>query len=401
MDVFISYSSDDAEVAEQLAHRLRGEGHSVFFDRVSLPPGEAYDRRIREAVQGCDRFVFLLSAASIAPGSYALSELAMARERWPVPAGHVLPVALGPLDYDALPPYLGALTVFRPSGDAVAEVVALLDAQGRHRRIRMVLGVTVALGGLVLAAALTLRFVPPPQKTVAVAPAPATASTPPVAGGPVVMPPIAEPIRLVGMLANSGWLIYLDIVGPARPREIFVRWDGEADFRSTGLQALRDQQTGLPLPHTNIEIEVDPKAPLAPRRLDVRYDDAAGRSHGPYRLVFDPQTQAVASTRQVLDQTAGSWLAFGVSPAGRRLVYFTHLVSQRNGLREIRYSIDDDTLAQRFKITPDWRGPGAPRVGAGDPIFIEAPMAARYVKVQPVYADGSVGTARRFEVRPG
>ena len=404
MDVFISYSSHDAVLAEQLAHRLRGEGHTVFFDRESLPPGEAYDRHIREAVQSCDRFVFLLSADSISHGSYALSELAMARERWPVPAGHVLPVALGELDYDALPPYIGALTVFRPSGDAVAEVVALLGREERRRRIRIALAAGAALLVLTSGAGLAWWWFAPPPATLVRAPASSAASAAVAtarASSEAVAVPIAEPVRLVGTLVNTGWMIYLDVVGPARPREIFVRWDGDADFRSTGLQAMRDQQTGLPLPRMDIELEVDAKAPLAKRRLDVRFDDAAGRSHGPYALVFEPQAQAVASTRQVLDMTAGSWLSFREYPAGHRLVYFTHLVSYRNGLREIRYSIDEDTLAKRFKITPDWSGPGAPRIREGDPIMVEIPMAARYVQVQIVYADGSVAPARRFDVRPG
>ncbi len=414
MDIFISYSSQDAALAEQLAHRLRGEGHTVFFDRESLPPGEAYDRRIREAVQGCDRFVFLLSVDSIGPGSYALSELAMARERWPVPAGHVLPVAVGPVDYDALPPYLGALTVFRPSGDVVAEVVALLGGQERRRRNRTASVAGGALAALAfMAGAAWWWFAPPPSTplstTIPTAASGAASSNPAAAipgaasavASEAAATPIAEPVRLVGMLTSSGWSIHLDIVGPARPREVFVRWDGEADFRSTGLQAVRDSQTGLPLARLDLELEVDAKAPLEKRRLDLRFSDGAGRSHGPYALVFDPQAQAVAATRQVLEATPGSWLEFREYPAGHRLVYFTHLVSHRNGLREIRYSVDGEALDKRFAITPDWSGPGAPRIGERDPTLVEIPMAARRVHVQLVYADGSVAPVRRFDVRPG
>ena len=404
MDVFISYSSHDAVLAEQLAHRLRGEGHTVFFDRESLPPGEAYDRHIREAVQSCDRFVFLLSADSIAHGSYALSELAMARERWPVPAGHVLPVALGELDYDALPPYIGALTVLRPSGDAVAEVVALIGAQAGRRRTHIASTAGAALAVIVLAAALawwfTLREASPPASVASRTP-PDAATPAPIAASSAAATQIAEPVRLVGMLTNSGWMIYLDVVGPARPRELFLRWEGEPAFRSTGLQVIRDQQTGAPLPRMDIEVEVDAKLPLAKRRLELRFDDAAGRSHGPYALVFDPLAQAVASTRSVLEATTGSWLSFREYPAGHRLVYFTHLVSNRNGLREIRYSVDNDALDKRLRITPDWSGPGAPRIREGDPILVEIPMAARFVNVQIVYADGSVAPARRFDVRSG
>ena len=401
MDIFISYSSHDAALAEQLVYRLRGDGHSVFFDRHSLPPGEA-----------CDRFVFLVSTASIAPGSYALSELSMASERWPSPVGRVLPVEVSAIDYDLLPPYLGAVTVFRTGGDLVAELVALISGQRRRRLRRGWLVGTLALLALAVVAGGAWWMVdrPPPAVTAALPAAPASAVSPAPAPAPStatatasapVAAALAEPVRLIGMLGNTGWTITLDIVGEARPREVFVRWAGEADFRSTGFAQVRDPRTGLAQPNLQIETEVDPAAPLAPRRLDVRFDDAAGRSHGPFATRFDPQAQVVAWTRQVLDSTASAWLAFREYPAGHRLVYFTHLLAYKNGLREIRYSVDDASLSKSLRFKPDWSGPGAPRLTEGEPIMVEIPMAARFVEVQLVLADGSVRPARRFMVRPG
>ena len=406
MDIFISYSSHDAPLAEQLVYRLRGDGHTVFFDRQSLPPGEAYDKRIRDAIEACDRFVFLVSPASIAPGSYALSELTMASQRWPSPVGHVLPVEVGRIDYDTLPPYLGAVTVFRTGGDLVAELVALISGQQRRRLRHGWLGGTAAVLGLALVAGGAWWAVergpapgtaaPPsaPASAVGPAPAPSTASAPVAAA-------LAEPVRLLGMLGNTGWTITLDIVSEAQPREVFVRWAGEADFRSTGFAQARDPRTGLARPNLQIETEVDPVAPLAPRRLEVRFDDAAGRSHGPFATPFDPQAQVVAWTRQVLDSTASAWIAFREYPAGHRLVYFTHLLAYKNGLREIRYSVDDASLSKALRFKPDWSGPGAPRLAEGEPIMVEIAMAARFVEVQLVLADGSVLPARRFTVRPG
>ena len=432
MDIFISYSSHDAQLAEQLVYRLRSDGHSVFFDRQSLPPGEAYDQRIREAIEACDRFVFLVSPASIAPGSYALSELSMARERWPSPVGRVLPVEVGAIDYDLLPPYLGAVTVFRTGGDLVAELVALISGQRRRRLRRGWLVGTLALLALAVVAggawwmvdprppAVTAALPSAPASAVGPTPTPTPTPTPAPAPAPPPAPPpapstatatatatapapaaLAEPVRLIGMLGNTGWTITLDIVGEARPREVFVRWAGEADFRSTGLAQVRDPRTGLAQPNLQIESEVDPAAPLAPRRLEVRFDDITGRSHGPFATRFDPQAQVVAWTRQVLDSTASAWIAFREYPAGHRLVYFTHLLAYKNGLREIRYSVDDASLSKALRFKPDWSGPGAPRLAEGEPIMVEIAMAARFVEVQLVLADGSVLPARRFTVRPG
>ncbi len=54
---------------------LRGAGHSVFFDRASLPPGGEFHARIRAAVLRCDAFVFLVSPHSVMKGGCARTEL--------------------------------------------------------------------------------------------------------------------------------------------------------------------------------------------------------------------------------------------------------------------------------------------------------------------------------------
>lgn len=409
MDIFLSYSSDEAGLAEQMVYRLRAEGHEVFFDRQSLPPGEAYDARIRNAIEACELFVFLLSKAAIRPGSYALSELAIARERWPQPVGHVLPVAVGELDYDALPPYLAALTVFRPGGDPVAELIALIDRQQdqRARRRWVVAAATIgavgAVGGGAWWALRPPRAAQTPVASAASVPAPAStaapaAETPAEAAAGAA---IAEPVRLLGMPTNSGWIISLDLVTPQRPREVFIRWAGEPAFRSTGFSAMRDPQTGLPRPNLQFEAEIDAAAPRATRRLELRYDDAAGMRHGPYAVDFDPQAQMVAFTRQVLEQTPSAWIAFGGSSPAGRIVYFTHLVSYKNGLREIRYSVDDESLGKRVRFEPDWSSPGAARLADSDETMVTIPKGARFVAVQPVLADGTAWPVRRFTVRPG
>ncbi len=126
MKIFISYASARRDLAEPLVHALEADGHEVFFDRQDLPVGDSYHERIRDAMARADQMVFLISPESIKAGSYALSELAMAQQRWPRPAGHVLPVMAAPTPYASLPPYLTAVTVFEPKGNLAAEVAAEL-----------------------------------------------------------------------------------------------------------------------------------------------------------------------------------------------------------------------------------------------------------------------------------
>ncbi len=127
MNIFLSYSSDRRDIAEQVSLALTGSGHKVFFDRDSLPAGDDYHVRIRKGVENSDAFVFLISPRAVAPGSYALTELKYARQKWPDPRRKVLPVMIERTEYQHIPNYLKAVTVLEPEGNAPAEVVAELE----------------------------------------------------------------------------------------------------------------------------------------------------------------------------------------------------------------------------------------------------------------------------------
>lgn len=134
MQVFLSYASEDRDTAEEIELALRGSGHSVFFDRASLPPGGEFHARIRDAVRRCDAFVFLVSPHSIAQGGYARTELKFARERWESPADRVLPVIVGKLPWEDIPAYLRSVTVLEPEGNVAAEVADAIDEFDRTRQ---------------------------------------------------------------------------------------------------------------------------------------------------------------------------------------------------------------------------------------------------------------------------
>lgn len=122
--VFLSYSSEQAEVATRIELSLKEDGHLVFRDRSSLPPGEAFDTRIRAAVEESDLFVFLISSESISPGRYTLTELKFAEQKWGNPSGHVLPVLVEPVPGEIIPAFLRAVTILNPQGNLTAEVAA-------------------------------------------------------------------------------------------------------------------------------------------------------------------------------------------------------------------------------------------------------------------------------------
>ena len=131
MNVFLSYATEDRAIAEEISLAILGAGHKVFFDKDKLPPAGDYHRTLREAVRTADAFVFLVSPYSVEPGTYALTELKLAREQWPHPKDRVLPVLVRPTPRETVPVYLRAVTVLEPEGSISAEVASAVQALAR------------------------------------------------------------------------------------------------------------------------------------------------------------------------------------------------------------------------------------------------------------------------------
>jgi TIR domain-containing protein len=129
MRIFVSYAKEDRESAQEVVYALSAAGFFAFLDEKDLPPGLEFNARILAAVNSADVFVFLASPYSVAPGSYALTELSFAENRWPRPHGKVLPVALAGFDPIALPAYLRPVGALRSKGNLAAEVVAWAESR--------------------------------------------------------------------------------------------------------------------------------------------------------------------------------------------------------------------------------------------------------------------------------
>jgi len=127
LQIFLSYASEDKNIAEPIAFSLRARGHNVFFDRDDLPPGGEYDMRIESAIERSALFVFLISPSSIAKGKFTLTELEFARRKWRNADGHILPVMAKPVPLDEVPNLLKSVTVLEPQGNMAAEVAAAVD----------------------------------------------------------------------------------------------------------------------------------------------------------------------------------------------------------------------------------------------------------------------------------
>lgn len=121
MKIFLSYASEDKNLAEPVYYALVNDGHEVFFDRTSLPPGGDYNSNIRKEIDKCELFIFLISGYSVTK-KYTQTELKFAEKRWRSPKGAILPVMLAKTNYEAVPNYLKSITIFETSGNIAAEV---------------------------------------------------------------------------------------------------------------------------------------------------------------------------------------------------------------------------------------------------------------------------------------
>ncbi|MEP3889289.1 MAG: toll/interleukin-1 receptor domain-containing protein [Hellea sp.] len=138
MRIFLSYASDDRAMAELVAQSLIERGHKVFFDGKNLPAGETYEDQIEAGIEKAGLFVFLVSPYSVEDGRFTRTELALVQKKWPSAKNRVLPVLIAPMEFEAIPAYLRAVSILEPEGNIPAETAAAVNRLARRwpRRLR-------------------------------------------------------------------------------------------------------------------------------------------------------------------------------------------------------------------------------------------------------------------------
>ena len=186
---------------------------------------------------------------------------------------------------------------------------------------------------------------------------------------------------------NGGWSVVFSIADPT----LGISWRiGETgEFRETGFIDTLDPRTRKRMPNPSIELPAD----AAATTIQVRYVDTQGELQGPFPIRFDPEAALIRDQRKILDMTATSWLSF--REFNGLLVYYTHLMSYRCAIREVRVGIDSTVPDKVLKMPPcDPRDPSAiPH--AAQPYLKLAP-ATKSVSVELTYRDGSVSEIKSF-----
>jgi len=186
---------------------------------------------------------------------------------------------------------------------------------------------------------------------------------------------------------NGGWTVVFSIADPTLG--ISWRMAGAGDFRETGFLDSLDQRTRKRMPNPSVELPAD--APAA--TIEVRYVDVTGNMQGPFPIKFDPEAALIHDQRKILDMTASSWLSF--REFNGLLVYYTHLMSYRCAIREVRIGIDTAVPNQVLKMPPcDMKDPSAIPYEAKP--YLKLSPSDQFVSVELTYRDGSVSEIRSF-----
>src|SRR5712675_2680671 len=186
---------------------------------------------------------------------------------------------------------------------------------------------------------------------------------------------------------NGGWTVVFSIADPT----LGISWRiGDAgEFRETGFIDTLDPRTRKRMPNPSIELAADAPATT----IQLRYVDASGELQGPFPIRFDPEAALIRDQRKILDMTATSWLSF--REFNGLLVYYSHLVSYRCAIREVRVGIDTAVPDKVLKMPPcDPRDPSVIPHDAQP--YLKLAPATKSVSVELTYRDGSVSEIKSF-----
>ncbi len=237
----------------------------------------------------------------------------------------------------------------------------------------------VFLNGAAKAEAQAAKPAEPPQKVAALPPVSVPRTAP---SNDSVNAPIAMFSR-----HNGGWTVVFSIADPT----LGISWRmGETgEFRETGFMDTLDPRTRKRMPNPSIELAAD--APAA--AIQVRYVDTSGELQGPFPIKFDPEAALIHDQRKILDMTATSWLSF--REFNGLLVYYTHLMSYRCAIREVRVGIDTAVPDKVLKMPScDMRDPSVIPHDAQP--YLKLAPSTQFVSVELTYRDGSVSEIKSF-----
>ncbi|MGN6214916.1 TIR domain-containing protein [Parafilimonas sp.] len=191
-------------------------------------------------------------------------------------------------------------------------------------------------------------------------------------------------VEMIYMLANDGWHLYTNIGEPAV--KIYYKFNNDTGYRATGLTGY--QRSGREIPDPNMFVG---RLKNGQYPVSVKYIDTKGQEQGPFSFMLDTQKERIISVKKNLAQM--NWVSFQKYD-NRLLVYFTSLLSNRDVIKAINYSLNNESLSQTFPVQP-WTKGGIPEMQ--EDIYVDAPSSTKFIAVKLTFIDGSVTELKRFD----
>ena len=189
--------------------------------------------------------------------------------------------------------------------------------------------------------------------------------------------------------SNSGWTATFSLPEPAIQFGYRIGETGE--WVDAGLLDTLDQRTGRKMPKTYFSLPPD----QLETTIYVTWRDPRGEQADIYPISFNPQGALIAGQKKILDEFWTSWISF--REYNGLLVYFTHLISYRCAIKEVRYGINSETARDLYVIPPcDPDNPHAVPPEAS--IYRTIPPSTKLMSIQLTYADGEKSETRIFNV---
>ncbi len=188
------------------------------------------------------------------------------------------------------------------------------------------------------------------------------------------------------MRSNSGWMVTMSL--PEAATQFGYRLEGEEEFTDPGYTQALDPRTGRPMPKTFFELPPD----QGETTFHVTWRDKRGEEAGVFPVEFDPMSALLSGQIGILNMTTTSWVAL----LENGLTYFTHLISYRCAIDEVRYGYNGGPLNRTWKL-PECDPDDPHAVPTNARIFTPTPRGTKTMQVQLTFADGTTSKVKTFK----
>jgi len=139
---------------------------------------------------------------------------------------------------------------------------------------------------------------------------------------------------------------------------------------------------------------------LAPgeHSIEVKYLDRNDKSNGPYAFKFSTVEARIAVAKNALNAEKPAWVVF--IPGPPRRLCFPILLLYRPAIKEIRYSVNNESLDQTLKIKPTEKMMEIDDVPSLDQCIV-VPNETQFACLQVTYGDGTKSPLRKFAPEEG